>query len=766
MVSIPGLDPPLTSLIGRKQDLEDVGQLLQESRLVTIVGPTGMGKTRLAQAAAVELWPEYGHGVAFVDLTDAPPVELLPRIIGGLLSPRLNDNSTLSGTEALLNQLANLKPDKRLLLVLDNCEDFAPTVGELCMQILKRAATVRILATSRYLLGVPDEQLYLVPPLELPDALQLVVERAQRRIKGFTLTEANRAELTALCRDLDCVPVSLEIAAARLHVYDNPEDLRPEVDTLGGQPAPTVGRRRTGHESVAAMVQATWLDSSAEQRDVWMRVSQLVGQWDIRAGVAVGTSSLVPAELVPTVLSDLVVRGIIRNDDPGTGMRMLETFRRAGQRFAEQSGHDGLIEEARRRRAEHFGNRVIGLVQHYYTARELSALREIGKNLPNIRAALLTCATTRSLRRLGLQMATTLAGLLAWWWVGSLWEGDDWLAKMIAANPDPSALRATALALQGFFRTCRGDHDEAELLLQQARSVLADPLVAAQDTPGDRAYSAAVLAGTYGAHRWLSGHSDSVDLLLDASAEMANLGLDGLRYFFCNLAVYSGVRHRPDRREEWLRLAQWLLADSRAHGDPAMNGAWASATAGLTQLLYGNPTDAVELLRGALRRELEDGDQWAPGLVGLQYAEALAVVGDVDTAAIVLAASELLVDLAGMDLQRMPPLLAGALRARELVTEQLRGRPWPVLSDDDAADPEATLRAIVIPPPQAPSDRELEVVSLLARPGRQRYADIAAELGLSVKTVQTYVDRLKGKLGLRTADQLVGWYKRQQSAQR
>ena len=779
------LPASLTSFIGRDVELAAIADLLAAARLVTLYGPSGMGKTRLAEEAARRLRPDHRHGVALIDLTQLEQRDRLARFVAESLPRPLHDQSARPGREALLSSLTDLDEDERLLLVLDNCEEIVEDVAALCVDILRAAPAVRILATSRIPLQVPGERWLRVPPLSLPadgagdgEALRLLVERAREQMPGFAVTETNRDDLVRLCRTLDGIPLALELAAPWLRMV-SPVNLVHNLDLLG-QNGSQVGRRES-HRSLAAMVGATWQDCTPAQRALWTRLWVLVGQWDLDAARAVGACDEVPAHSVLEVLEQLEFRSVVVADLSGEAPRfwMRETFRQEGRRQAAME--EGLVEEVRRIHARHFGDGVRRTAALYYTADELDGMRWFGSHLPNIRAALSACCEVSGVESIGLEMATGLGGYLAWWFHGSLNEGKSWLERTGARNPTVSPLRVVALGQQGFFTTCQGDHDLARTLLVQAREMLGDCELGPETT-----YAEAVLAGIEGAHRWLSGHADGGDLLLRASDKMAELGQRGPRYFLLNLAVFAGATYSDDSAE-MLRLARWLLSDTVDAGRPGWNRSWALATAGLTELRHGDPETAVGLLRSGLLQQLTAGDKWGPGLVGLQLAEAMAAVGQLETAARLLRAALVLVERSGMRLTAMVPLAEGVEQANRILRQTLGEDVLHSASGMSRADAEATLLAFVSsdesgralsgeptaltsgpeplltdapkePAGRALSERELTVAELVAE--GLTYREIAERLFISIRTVESHIQNIMGKLEVRNRTEIGRWWHR------
>ena len=223
--SIGHLPAPLSRFIGREREREEVTRLLIASRLLTLTGPGGCGKTRLAVAATQSLSP-FEHGTWFVDLGGLDDASLVPQVVATTLGVPEGRGRSLE--ETLIEYLRH----KQLLLILDNCEHLLAACTELTQRLLDDCPDVRVLATSREPLNVRDEIVWLVPSLSVPDpdssvpqiaeseAVQLFVARASETLPGFNLDESNAATIAQICRRLDGIPLAIELAAARVKLLD------------------------------------------------------------------------------------------------------------------------------------------------------------------------------------------------------------------------------------------------------------------------------------------------------------------------------------------------------------------------------------------------------------------------------------------------------------------------------------------------------------------------------------------------------------------
>jgi DNA-binding NarL/FixJ family response regulator len=250
---------------------------------------------------------------------------------------------------------------------------------------------------------------------------------------------------------------------------------------------------------------------------------------------------------------------------------------------------------------------------------------------------------------------------------------------------------------------------------------------------------------------------------------MDALGQRGRRYFLRNLAAFAGATYSSDA-EQMLTLADWLLADSAEAGYPAWNHSWALATAGLTQLRHGDPVLAVDLLRDGLRQQLDLGDQWGPGLVAMELAEALAVLGKHDVAATMLNAALVLVERSGMGLSSMIPLALGAERAGEMVRRALGEDALARPTRGGRAEAEGTLAELVnqrllgeetdaaaaLTTP-ALTKRELDVAALVAQ--GLTYRQIGERLVISRRTAENHAANAMSKIEANDREQLAAWFR-------
>ena len=441
------LPAEVTSFVGRETEMLEVPRMLAASRLVSLTGAGGVGKTRLAVRVAAGLVGEFNDGVWVIDLSPLTVPDLLPQTVASALGIR--EGGQRSAREVLLDALR----DRRLVLVLDTCEHLIESCASLADEILRRAPAVRILATTREALGVQGETVYRVGSLAVPDrpqtdgilaesdATRLFVDRARAVDPTFTHTIANADAIVRICRRLDGIPLAIELAAARVIVLslEQIEDrLHDRFRLLTGGARTAVARQRTLEAAVDWSCQ---LLSDAEQLFL-NRLSVFPAAWSLDAAEYVCGSGGIDAADVLDLLTELVNKSLVVVDNgPGERRyRFLETIRQfARQRLV----HGGEAEKSRRRHFEFFYREFRGalpLLRHHH---QLAYLRRVGLEQDNLRAALDWGLAVPDDER-----GVELAGALFWFWTkrGLYEEGRLWLERALtAATRVSDGVRARAL---------------------------------------------------------------------------------------------------------------------------------------------------------------------------------------------------------------------------------------------------------------------------------------------------------------------------------
>jgi predicted ATPase/class 3 adenylate cyclase len=468
------LPVPATPLLGRDDDVAEIRRSLAGPavRMLTLTGPAGAGKTRVALEVARLVQAEFPDGVHFLDFSDVRDPTLVIGSVGRALG--ILDAAGRSIPEAAEAALGRA----RLLLVLDNMEqlvDAAPELGHL----LARVPGIKMLVTSREPLRLRWEHEVPVRPLPVPDAdaswdalmrvpsVRLLVERARSVVPGFSVTAGNAAALARIARRLDGLPLAIELAAARLRSLTPEallERLDRRLDLLRTEARDSPERHRTLREAVL------WSHDllSPEEQAVFRRVGVFYGGWEIGAAAAVCSPGEADEAAVLDALDDLVRKSMVGfyPDDGGRSRyRLLETLHEFSLECLRDSGEEP---EVRRRHREWYLGVARRIHAEAATARFPEALDEAERERHNMRAVLDWTLATRS----GVEEALSLAGLLWLFWDvrGFASEGLRWLGRLLAmpeaAAPTPG--RARALEASGWLLALSGELTRADERLAEA----------------------------------------------------------------------------------------------------------------------------------------------------------------------------------------------------------------------------------------------------------------------------------------------------------
>ena len=400
------LPQPASRLIGRDADTAQVHQLLADHRLVTFTGSGGVGKTRLALHVARMLQPDFPDGAWWIDLEPVTDETLVSRVVADTLG--VGESAGPLMTQALTTYLAN----KHLLLVLDNCEHLSGRVGQLARDLLRLAPQVRILVTSQQALSIPEETVWRVPSLHFPLAppsasagrggsaedllaalqgceegsIQLFVERAQAVLPTFSLTAANAADVSQVCRRLDGIPLAIELAAARVRML-TPQDMAGRLDDalslLASQAAGIPARRQT----LRATLDWSYAQLSQQERVLFGRLAVFSGSFSLEAVEAICSGCGILPEQVLDLLAGLEDKSFVESvaGHLEIRFRLHEIIRQyAARKLAE-------ADDARRMQARHldFYRCLLAEIEPKLTGPEQAAwLDRLEAEHDNLRAAL------------------------------------------------------------------------------------------------------------------------------------------------------------------------------------------------------------------------------------------------------------------------------------------------------------------------------------------------------------------------------------------
>jgi len=477
------LPADVTSFVGRRHELSEARRLLSGARLVTLTGTGGVGKTRLALRVSAEIQRAFPDGVWLVELAELHDPALLAVTVAETLGIR--DQSVQWGLRSLSQYLAN----RRLLLVIDNCEHLIGACAELAETLLRSGPELRILATSRQPLGITGEATLPVPPLSVPDpdraisptglaqyeAANLLVDRATAVLPGFVVDADNCQAVARLVQALDGIPLAIELAAVRLRALSLEQIVSRLADryrllTTGSRNAPP--RQQT----LQGLIDWSYELCSEEERTLWARLSVFSGGLELDAAEEVcGTDGLAPERILDLIAS-LVDKSIIMRDEQNSRVRyrLLETIRQYGEEKLREADARDLM---RRQHCEWYARLAARSDAQFVGPRQSEVIRRLRNEHPNLRLALEYAVTDQPNPQVGQRLAADLEG---YWYVrGFLAEGRHWLGRALARPGKPHWTRAKALRVDAALALQHGERERAAAALDEAHRIaekLPDPL--------------------------------------------------------------------------------------------------------------------------------------------------------------------------------------------------------------------------------------------------------------------------------------------------
>ncbi|MFC9517556.1 ATP-binding protein [Nocardiaceae bacterium NPDC056970] len=753
------LPEELDSFVGRQTEVAETRRLLSESRLVTLTGPGGVGKTRLALRVGRESRKVFTGGTWFVELGDLRDPDLLWQTVTDVLG--LQDWSARPPEAVLVEHLA----DGRALLILDNCEHLVDAVANFSDTLLRACPGLSMLATSREPLGIGGEAVVRVPPLtvagdsggsgsdeQMSDAVLLFEERARAAVPDFRVTDENRSVVEEICARLEGLPLPIELAAARLRAL-SVEQIRDRLSdrfrllTLGGRTSP--GRQQTLRMSI------DWsydLCTDPERR-LWACLSVFAGGFDLETAESVLHDDAGPVDVLDVVTA-LVDKSILGRDEAHTAgvparYRMLDTIREYGQEKLDAFGWTGIV---RRRHLDWFERLVLRAKTDWIGSRQVQWAAVVDVEQSNLREAIeFALAETDSAAALRI----TAALYPAWIVRGRFNEGRYWLGRSLDSEGGPIDDRIEALCVNSMLAALQQDIVAATVLADRARRL-------AEESSDEVSVARAEAAVAYAAVT--RGDLEPAQAGLGRAIAEFRAGDD--LYDLVPALYWQGyvIDILGDPANASVHYDE-ALALTEAHGE-IMWRAMIMSDYGSAIWRHGDHERGVAMLEGALPllRALDNqfGGAWC-----FEQLAWTAVDEDPERAAVFLGAADVLFTATGSPIETFQPLVAYheqcVRRAREALGDgafdAARQRGVDMNTEGVIAYALGE-QPLDVPEPATDSAhsltrRELQVAELVAEGMTNRA--IAERLVIAPRTVEGHVDHILAKLGFTSRTQVAAW---------
>ena len=462
----------VTSFVGRRREITLTKRLLAESRVVTITGPGGVGKTRLALRVASNMRRSFRDKVWCVGLEDV----LDPRLLTDAVIDQLGLGGPSSDDD--INTVVEHLKNREMLLVLDNCEQIVDAVAELVDTVIRWCPGVRVLATSRQSLGVAGESTMALAPLQVPDidnlpppdayeqyaSVRLFVDRAKAAVPEFEVDEHNATSLMRLCYHLDGNPLAIELAAVRLRSL-SPQQLEERLaeryDLL------SEGRRGAPQrqQSLRALIDWSYELCSDQDKLAWARVSAFSGSFDLEAAEYVAGGSRLDRLDVLGAMHSLVDKSILIREEEGgqVRFRLLHALREYGQEKLAASGEQ---DEVRRRHLHWYERMIERFAREWIGPDQVAWVNRLTSEQANLRTALTSALAESPPGTTALRITRTMS--IFWGVRGLAGEARYWMDQALAASTAPSADRVSALRSSAWFALLQGDKAAAQPMLEEA----------------------------------------------------------------------------------------------------------------------------------------------------------------------------------------------------------------------------------------------------------------------------------------------------------
>jgi len=750
----------LTSFVGRRNELTTIRQIFATTRLITLTGIGGVGKTRLALRAASEMRRAFADGICLIPLAALAQPELLPQAVVDAL--KIREQPKVGVTAALLEHLR----ERQMLLILDNCEHLVDATADLVDRILRSAPEVRILATSRQALRIDGEKIYPVAPFLTPDpsarmdpgtaghypSVALFADRAAAVVHGFAVTSDNEAAVIRLCHRLEGIPLAIELAAVQLRIQTVEEladrlDDRFRILRSGNRSIPQ------RHQTLRALVDWSHDLCTPGEGLLWARASVFADGFSLTALEAVCVDDALPASELLDTLAGLVDKSIVLREEHGSHVRfrMLDTIRE----YADAQLLDPAEREVIARRHRDW---ILDLVETA-TAEWMGPSQEEWARRLQLDHANIRLALDYSMDRPDEVEAGVRIAAQPWFWgaMDHIGEAQLWLDRGMKMLTTPSPVHAWALATRGFIAAFQGDNEALAVLPDQARAMAEDL--------GD--LSALALANQVIGFRQSLEHDirAAIPHFEQALRQYDESGVQG--YFRGGAIVELAMTHIAlqefDRAAE---LTEDLFTRCSEVGE-RWNLAYAWWLRAVIVLLRDDDAVTAEahLLEAlSIKRVFRDTLGFALTLEVLSWTAAR--TGEAERAATLIGSVDQIWQTLGDRKmgglrRRFEPQARDRIGDTAFEAARTRGAGLTVEAAVGYALREAEPSGVPDESPNPLTRREREVAELVASGLSNK--DIAAQLVISLRTAEGHVEKILAKQGFRTRAQIAAWVTQQRT---
>ncbi|MER6949569.1 LuxR C-terminal-related transcriptional regulator [Nonomuraea sp. NPDC000554] len=748
----------VTSFIGRRHEVTAVKRLLADARMVTLTGPGGVGKTRLALRVATDVRRAFPDGVWLVELAELDNPALLPQAMVAAL--KIQSHSAQSPIQVLTEHLR----EQRALVVLDNCEHVLDESAMMAQTLLRSGSELRILATSRQPLGVACEQAFPVPTLPLPssasqhdtpfpmsDAVRLFAERATAVLPDFTVTSENQDIIEQICRRLDGLPLGIELAAVRLRVL-SVHQLLHRLDDLFGLLSSGSSAAAPRHRTLRALIDWSHGLCTEQERLLWASLSVFTGSLDLEAAEAVCAGDAIPRDEIIDLVIGLVEKSVlIREDHPyGVRYRLLDTIRQYGRERLVASGRE---QELKHRYRDYYRQLSREARAQLFGPAQAKLLTRLRAEHPNLRTALEYCYAEHA--GLCIDMASDL--LDHWITSSHLGEGRDWLEQGLAESGGGPQVRARAFWACGWLAIIQGDQDSAIGLLAKSRTLGEE--LGLEPVLG----YVALYSGMVAMH---GGDTASAIRSFEEAVTHHRAGGDpagevqALTWLSLAHSFLGGSERAVAAAEEGIAICD-------AHGE-SWHRAYTVAALGIELWRQGDTRRATALEQESLRVFHELDDSVGVGLTIEVLAWIAASQGEYARAGELLGILRDIWEAIGAPLLGFGHLIPYHDECEIRTHRSLREQAFHTAVKRGAGrSPDQALAYALMEeaPSRSRSDeagqyspltpRETEIAQLIARGMKNK--EIAAALVIAQRTVEGHAEHILSKLGFNSRTQIVGW---------